>query len=308
MNPQLELMPSPVLRKSFVKTPYEILCVLQSRIWFSNKISTKVFDTNSNKIEHNMQFINWIFGGRIRDPGLTTVNNNRELICISFDNNIIKLSRDLKTFVTLIETKSLTVPQSVYYSPFTGDLLVGMYVPLASPKYIHRYSSTGKLKQIIHHGNKKSLYLDITCIAENNNGDIVVSDGFRGAVIVTDCVGRHRFSYTCRSSNSALWPLGICTDALSHILVCNAVLDCVDMIGKDGQFLSRILTKEEHGLVYPWRLSYDTDTHLLWVNHANIVSVYSYIDRHPAGKIYKIYDIYLLQIYKRSVITPFIYM
>lgn len=287
MNPQLRF--KPVFRKSFVKTSYEILCVSQSRIWFSNTISTTVFDTNSNKIEHTMQFIDGIFGGRIRDPGLTTVNNNLELICINVDNNIIKLSRDLKTFVTLIETKSLTVPQSVYCSPSTGDLLVGMYIPLASPKYIHRFSSTGKLKQIIHYGNNKSLYLDITCIAENNNGDIVVSDGIRGAVIVTDCVGRHRFSYTCRSTNSeALLPLGICTDALSHILVCNAVLDCVDMIGKDGQFLLRILTKEEHGLVYPWRLSYDIDTHLLWVNHANIVSVYSYIDRHPAGKIYKI--------------------
>uniref|UniRef100_K1QSB8 Uncharacterized protein n=1 Tax=Magallana gigas TaxID=29159 RepID=K1QSB8_MAGGI len=54
-------------------------------------------------------------------------------------------------------------------------------------------------------------------ITENNNGDIAVSD--YDAVVVTEREGRHRFSYTGHPAESVLRPRGICTDALSHILV-----------------------------------------------------------------------------------------
>lgn len=58
-------------------------------------------------------------------------------------------------------------------------------------------------------------------ITENNNEDVVVSD-LSGAVVVTDSGGRHRFSYTGHPPGSGMLPSGVCTDALSRILVCDS--------------------------------------------------------------------------------------
>uniref|UniRef100_A0A8W8LNG2 Tripartite motif-containing protein 3 n=1 Tax=Magallana gigas TaxID=29159 RepID=A0A8W8LNG2_MAGGI len=127
------------------------------------------------------------------------------------------------------------------------------------------------------------LYRRPSYITENNNGDVVVSDSIfpSGAVVVTERGGRHRFSYTGHPSGSGLWPWGICTDALSHILVCDD--RTVQMLNKDGQFLSHLLTKSQE-MGRPWSLSYDVNTHRLWVGsyNNNKVCVYSYIDTQDA--------------------------
>lgn len=59
-------------------------------------------------------------------------------------------------------------------------------------------------------------------------------------VIVTDLGGTYRFSYTGQLLGSKLVPRGICTDALSHILVCDQITKTVLMIDRDGHFLSSL--------------------------------------------------------------------
>nr|XP_034309446.1 uncharacterized protein LOC117683740 [Crassostrea gigas] len=95
--------------------------------------------------------------------------------------------------------------------------------------------------------------------------------------------GRHRFSYTGRPSGSGLIPRGICTDALSHILVCDIRTKTVQMLDKDGQFLSHLLTESQE-MGEPWDLSYDVNTHRLWVGSRdnNKLCVYRYITRQDA--------------------------
>uniref|UniRef100_K1PQU0 Tripartite motif-containing protein 3 n=1 Tax=Magallana gigas TaxID=29159 RepID=K1PQU0_MAGGI len=99
-------------------------------------------------------------------------------------------------------------------------------------------------------------------------------------VVVTERGGRHRFSYTGHPPKSELLPNGICTDALSHILVCDRRTKTVQMINKDGQFLSNLLIRPP-GIFYPRRLSYDVNTHCLWIGsyHSNKICVYRYITR-----------------------------
>lgn len=97
---------------------------------------------------------------------------------------------------------------------------------------------------------------------------------------MTECGGRHRFSYTGHPSGSGLRPLGICTTALSHILVCDSRTDTVQMFDKNGQFLSHLLTKSQ--TMGELRcLSYDINTHCLWVGSRfnNMVVMYKYITR-----------------------------
>lgn len=102
-------------------------------------------------------------------------------------------------------------------------------------------------------------------------------DFVSGVVVVTDREGRHRFSYTGSSSGSGLQPLGLCTDALSHILVCDIRTKSVHMLDRDGEFLLHLLSKSlEMG--EPISLSYDINTHRLLVGSHNIkLCVYRYI-------------------------------
>lgn len=64
-------------------------------------------------------------------------------------------------------------------------------------------------------------------------------------VVVTDCEGKHRVTYTGHPLQSELSPRGICTDALSHILVCDLKTETIQIIDKDGQFLSNYLTDSQ---------------------------------------------------------------
>nr|XP_034308983.1 uncharacterized protein LOC117683576 [Crassostrea gigas] len=148
---------------------------------------------------------------------------------------------------------------------------------------VTRYNQGGQVTQtIIHDSTGRGLYNSPNFITENNNGDIVVSDNnsifWSGAVVVTERGGRHRFSYIGHPSKSGLRPHGICTDALSHILVCDCKTKTVQRIDRDGQFLSYLLTES----IEMGGLSFDINTHRLWVGYYSEVYVYRYIDRQDA--------------------------
>lgn len=111
-----------------------------------------------------------------------------------------------------------------------------------------------------------------------------------GAVVVTDREGIHRFSYTGQPPKLQLSPLGICTDALSHILVCDELTHAVQLLDKDGQLLSNLLIKPS-GIISPSCLCYDFKTDLLWVGSDVNYSVclYKYLTGQEAicGEILK---------------------
>ncbi|XP_065937560.1 E3 ubiquitin-protein ligase TRIM71 isoform X3 [Magallana gigas] len=261
---------------------FHISCVTSDRVWVSNINNLMLTDTTGVPLHRVEDSRSYLFG-------LHTVNSESELIYIDRDNNINKLSKDMKTTTTFIETTdSIWEPQCVYWSPSTGDLLVAMYNNDTETGKVTRYNQSGQLTQTIQNNNTgQGLYSRPHYITENNNGDVVVSDydydNESGTVVVTERGGRHRFSYTGHPSGSGLRPHGICTDALSHILVCDWRTNTVQMINKDGQFLSHLLTKSQE-MRRPWGLSYDVNTHRLWVGsfNNNTVRVYRYITRQDA--------------------------
>ncbi|XP_065939273.1 uncharacterized protein [Magallana gigas] len=255
-----------------------ISCVTSDRVWVSDYNNLMLTDTTGvplHRVEDSCRGFN---------GGIHTVNSESELIYIDRKYNINKLSKDMKTTTTFIETTDSTWrPQCVYWSPSTGDLLVGMYNYDTEKGKVTRYNQSGQLTQTIQNDiTGLGLYRDPSYITENNNRDVVVSDSYR-AVVVTERGGRHRFSYTGHPSGSGLEPHGICTDALSHILVCDYRTDTVQMIDRDGQFLSHLLTESQE-MGGPHSLSYDVNTHRLWVGSRlhNKVCVYSYIDTQDA--------------------------
>ncbi|XP_065932120.1 uncharacterized protein [Magallana gigas] len=260
-----------------------ISCVTSDRVWVSDYSNIMLTDTTGVPL-HRVEDL-WMCLFR----GLHTVNSESELIYIDRKRNINKLSKDMKRTTTFKETTYSTwEPECVYWSPSTGDLLVGTRNYDTETGKVTRYNQSGQLTQTIQNDNTgRGLYGEPRYITENNNGDVVVSHIYKdynsGAVVVTERGGRHRFSYTGHPSGSGLRPRGICTDALSHILVCDRWTKTVQMINKDGQFLSHLLTKPQE-MGAPWSLSYDVNTHRIWVGlpNNNKVCVYRYITRQDA--------------------------
>ncbi|XP_078311593.1 uncharacterized protein LOC144618779 isoform X2 [Crassostrea virginica] len=283
----LTLLSSPVLQKSLsvtgVKYCRHISCVTPDRVWVSDGDNLILTDTATGKQLHSVEnsLDSW--------TGKHTVNCEGELIYIDKEYNIIKLCNDMETTTTLIKhTDTTWEPQCVYCSPSSGDLLVGMYRKDTYTGKVMRYDNTGKHKQTIPHDDNTphTLYVLPVYITENNNGDVLVSDSLsfiHGAVVVTSGEGVHRFSYTGPPSGSRPWPQGICTDVMSHILVSDWNTHTVQMLDRDGQFLSYVLTRQTPGMDYiPWSLSYDVTTHTVWVGSVNnnTMSVCQHINRH----------------------------
>nr|XP_034310377.1 uncharacterized protein LOC109620626 [Crassostrea gigas] len=282
----LKLTSVPELHQSLTVTGvnhcYHISCVTSDGLWVSDRENNLILTDTTGVPLHRV-------GDSCSGNGLHTVNSESELIYIDRNYNINKLSKDMKTTSTFIErTDSTWEPLCVYWSPTTRDLLVGMFnyrtkTGKVTDK-VTRYNQSGQLTQTIQNDNTgPELYSKPRYITENNNGDVVVSDYWSGVVVVTERGGRHRFSYTGHPSRSGLRPRGICTDALSHILVCDEWTNTVQMLDKDGQFLSHLLTKSQE-MGEPRCLSYDVNTHRLWVGsgYNNKVCVYRYITRQDA--------------------------
>nr|XP_022340949.1 uncharacterized protein LOC111135301 [Crassostrea virginica] len=285
----LTLMSSPVLQKSLsvtgVSECFHISCVTPDRVWVSDNNNIILTDTATGKQLHSVE--DSLYYG----TGKHTVNCDSELIYVDKDNNINKLSSDMKTTATLIkQTDTTWRPRCVYCSPSSGDLLVGMYRRDTDTYYtgkVMRYDNTGKHKQTIPHDDNTPhrLYKSPVFITQNNNGDVLVSDF--DAVVVTSGEGVHRFSYTGPppSGSRLFLPRGICTDVMSHILVSDYYTDTVQMLDRDGQFLSYLLTTQSPGIHGPPHgLSYDVTNHVLCVGseNNNTLSVYRYINRHLA--------------------------
>ncbi|XP_062594013.1 uncharacterized protein LOC134255498 [Saccostrea cucullata] len=270
-------MTTPMLRKSItvegVSNVDHISCVASDRVWISDWYNNLILtSTEGEKLHH----LTNVLGSY---TGIHTVNRSGELIYTDKEFNINTFTKDMKTMVTLIKKTEPWKSQCVYCSPINGDLLVGMYNSGTEKCKVNRYNNAGQHIQTIQYNMEgQELYRYPVFITENRNGDIVVSDSFH-AVVVTDCMGRHRFSIKESSFNSGFMPSGICTDALSHILVCDYKSYSVLMINEDGIILPPILTVFQLN-DRPQCLSYDHKSHLLWVGLLHHkVCAYRYFER-----------------------------
>lgn len=295
----LTLMPFPVLQKSRkvtgIKAILHISYVKQENVWVSDDNANLIL-TNTSTGEKLYSVKNSIHSLRFSFSfsGTHTVNSAYELLYISTDSNINKFSNKGNTTIFIKITESTCEPQCVHCSLYNGDLLVGICERNEDTDTtigtVRRYDSTGHLTQTIPFDNTtQTLYKNPRYITENHNTDVVVSDFDpiynRGSVVVTSSEGKHRFSYTGPPQlESRLFPRGVCTDALSNILVCDYNTKTVHMLDQNGTFLKYLLTRDSPGIDNdtPWSLCYDINTHNLWVgtwSNTN-VSVYKYLNRH----------------------------
>lgn len=266
-----------VLKQTFrvdgVNPVHHITYFKSDLIWVSNRFNLVLTNTTGN----TMLGLTGLSSDTSAFSGVHTVNSEGELFFIDRDYNIKKLSKDMNTISLFVKQTddSKWEPRSVYWSPSTRDLLVGIGKINPRTGKVIRYNSTGQPMQ--HDNSDFEIYRDPKNITENTNGDIVVSD--INAVVVTEHGGRYRFSYLGNPPGS-IEPHGICTDAMSHILVCDNKTSSVQMLNENGQFLSYLLPKSEK-IGAPSSLSYDANTHRLWLSAGSHkkykVFVYNYM-------------------------------
>lgn len=277
----LKLMPSPEIHQSFTVTDvdccYHMSPVTSNLFWVSYIFKLILTDVSGEKFYCRKDLYRDQFIHKSFFYGSHTVNKDGDLFFIDRELDIIKLPKDRKTMKIFLKWNySTRRPYCVYFSAFTGDLLVGVYDRKSKIGEINRYNhQTGQNTLTFKYENLDFIPHYIT---ENNNGDVVVSDV--ALIAATDRQGRPRFHYTGCPSGPGLHTLGLSTDALSHILVCDGNTHTVQMIDKDGQFLSHLLIRP-FGIFEPCSLSYDANTHRLWVGsfQNSKVCVYKYITR-----------------------------
>ena len=138
-------------------------------------------------------------------------------------------------------------PDCIHSSHINGDLLIGL-TGYPEKSMVMRCDGTGrKIGDIELDKEGQRLYKYPNYITENKmNGDIVVSDIGKRALVVVDRSGRHRFDYTGHSTDKSFYPSGVCTDVLGRILVIHTYTEdseCISLLDHDGQFITRLLTE-----------------------------------------------------------------
>ncbi|XP_052677256.1 uncharacterized protein LOC128158443 isoform X3 [Crassostrea angulata] len=236
------------------------------RLWASNSGGNLIqTDLQGNQLQKTQTSGGW--------EGYHTVTQDGDLIFTDRKNKVINRITLDNTITEFIKTGNWE-PLSIHSSHINGDILVGMRKD--NEGKVTRYNKTGTEIQNIQRNNKgQTLYSIPHYITENINGDVCVSDYNKGAVVVVDKSGQHRFSYT--DQESVFNPYGICTDVLGHILVCDEFSDTVHLLDQDGQFLSLLLTQKQW-VDNPRSVCVD-DENNIWVGKflSNTVTVYKYL-------------------------------
>ncbi|XP_034306134.2 E3 ubiquitin-protein ligase TRIM71-like [Magallana gigas] len=253
-----------------VRYVFHISLGKSGRLWVSyssgNLVQTDLQGNQLQKIQTS--------GG---SEGYHTVTQDGDLVYTDRGHKIINRITLDNTITEFIKTGAWK-PISIHSSHINGDILVGMWKD--GEGKVTRYNKTRTEIQNIQKDNKgQELYSKPHHITENINGDVCVSDIDKHAVVVVDKSGQHRFSYT--GQGPGLYPYGICTDVLGHILVCDTSIfhnnDAVHLLDQDGQFLSLLLTPQQGVQLNPRSVCVD-DENNLWVGQGtNTVTVYKYL-------------------------------
>ncbi|XP_078320937.1 uncharacterized protein LOC144621483 [Crassostrea virginica] len=181
---------------------------------------------------------------------------------------------------TLLRTPDL-LPISIHSSRINGDLLIGLYTDsYPGTGQVMRCDKTGKkIGDIKFDEEGQGLYEYPHYITENRiNGDIVVSDYGKEALVVVDRSGRHRFD-TGQPTDVNFHPMGVCTDLLGRILVSHSGNDddgddvcCISLLDQDGRFLTRLVTEQDDEFIS--MPPYVDDNYNIYVAYDDIIKVF----------------------------------
>nr|XP_022325289.1 uncharacterized protein LOC111125603 [Crassostrea virginica] len=161
---------------------------------------------------------------------------NKQVVYSDGSDNAVKKVSDDDTVVTMFTTGDW-IPYGITGSA-SNDLLVCLLKDDQSK--VVRYSSTGTVLQEIQYDSQcQPLYQYACYIAENVNGDIIVTDYKKTIVIAVDRLGIFRYTYSGRNNDCDA--MSVATDSVGHVYVTDYDGDKIHMLDRDGRFLRYII-------------------------------------------------------------------
>ena len=216
---------------------YDMAVVDSNKVWVGSSSNIlQLFDLQGN-LQHTLT---------IPYKGSYLCTYNGFVVFRDYHEKALKKISDDDSVVTMFTTGDWT-PYGITGSA-SGDLLVCLRKDDQSK--VVRYSSTGTVLQEIQYDSQcQPLYLGVWYIAENVNGDIVVTDFNykKKQVIAVNRLGIFRYTYS--EKESAFYPMGVVTNSFGHVIVTNFSGHKIHMLDRDGQFLRYIIP--EGGIKYP---------------------------------------------------------
>ena len=229
-----------------------VSCVIDSGFPPDEKYNARLYDmavTDDKKV--------WV-GGHSRELKLfdlqghlhRTVTITCTGIYICLHNKQVVFSDNLKKAVKRVSDDDTvsTVFETKAWNPFgitstaSGDLLVCLRKDDQSK--VVRYSSTGTVLQEIQYDSQcQPLYQWAWNIAENINGDVIVTDFKRNAAIAVNQSGMFQYSYGGEKRASEL--SSVTTDTVGHVFISDFRGDKIHMLDQYGKFLRYIIPRGE---------------------------------------------------------------
>jgi hypothetical protein len=209
---------------------YDIVAMDGNRVWMggANK-ELKLFDFQG--VLHNTV--------SITERGMYLTVHIKHVIYTDRNDNTVHKVADDKTIETMFTTGKWE-PLGIT-STSSDDLLVCLRKDDQSK--VVRYSSIGTVLQEIQYDSQgQALYEQPAYITENINGDIIVTDWKKNAVITVDRFKIFRFSYWRWAYTFDV--CAVTTDPAGHVIVTDYKYDKIHMLDKDGQFL-RYITPDQ---------------------------------------------------------------
>ncbi|XP_052689816.1 uncharacterized protein LOC128167888 [Crassostrea angulata] len=209
---------------------YDMAVTDDNRVWMGGEgRELKLFDLQGN-LHHTVG---------ITDTVMYLSMYNKHVVYTDHNDGAVKIVSDADTVETMFTTGDWE-PYGVT-STASGDLLVCLRKDDQSK--VVRYSGTGTVLQEIQYDSQcQPLYKNAVYISENVNGDIIVTDWKKNAVIAVDRLGIFRYSYSGQDSDFDV--SSVAADSVGHVIVTDLNGDKIHMLDMDGRFLRYIIPEE----------------------------------------------------------------
>uniref|UniRef100_A0A8W8I1I4 B box-type domain-containing protein n=1 Tax=Magallana gigas TaxID=29159 RepID=A0A8W8I1I4_MAGGI len=207
---------------------YDMVVTVDNKVWMGGESTElKLFDLQGH-LHHTVS---------ITCTGVYICMYNKQVVYSDTLKKAVRMISDTDTVVTMFTTGDW-IPLGVT-STASGDLLICLRKDDQSK--VVRYSSTGTvLQEIQYDWQCLPLYKKTNYITENVNGDIIVTDWGKKAVIAVDRLGIFRYSYS--GKDSEFFACSVVTDSVGHVIVTGGVAGKkISMLDRDGRFLRYII-------------------------------------------------------------------
>lgn len=235
------------------------------------------------KIDHKGNILSKHELGDFWGSASSTVDENGDLLIIRQHNKVMRVTSNEEEPVEVLSVDRRWSILSVYFSRFSGEILVRVYLQQWSEYLtrIERYKDGKKLSGFEYHKHDKLIVYPLF-LSVNTNGDIWIADNYDCHVLAYNDEGDELCSYdgSKKGPQQHFSPTGICNDLLGHVLVCNCHRSnpSVHLLDKNGQFLKMIVCNRKD-VIEPWGLCVDDKGKLyLGQKNCSVIKVFRYLN------------------------------